>query len=153
LLLSKLDEINVKERWLMGIVYIDKLLEKFSYSLEEKTELLFHLSSQFNREFNTNKHLTKIISSKYKNYENIISDSIFEKNDQLEDVYLLFDNFLSSVLFECDLKGKTKADRNNYLGSLIHMFLNRLLISQHRKQELLIYNFMSKFYNTQFKRN
>src|SRR5690606_12134070 len=51
LLLSKLDEINVKERWLMGIVYIDKLLEKFSYSLEEKTELLFHLSSQFNREF------------------------------------------------------------------------------------------------------
>lgn len=153
LLLSKLDIIDFKERWLIGIVYVNKLLDKFSYSLEEKTELLFHLSSQFNREFNTNKHLTKIISSKYKDCENIISDSILKKNTHLEDIYLLFDNFLSSVLFEYDLKGKTKADRNNYLGSLIHMFLNRLLISQHRKQELLIYNFMSKFYNTQFKRN
>lgn len=150
LLLKKIEQIGFNERWLIGIIYIDKLLDKLSYSLEEKKELLFKLSYQFNKEFNSNKYLKKIISTKYKNNEANIKKSLLQKNIILNDIYNIIDYFLNSFSFKEILKKENKQNKNSYVGSLIHMYLNRLLISQHRRQELLIYNFLLKYYNSLF---
>ncbi|WP_080778861.1 lantibiotic dehydratase [Chryseobacterium phocaeense] len=149
LLLRELDETGFEERWLAGIVFIDKLLDKFAYTLEGKMELFARFSSQFNQEFNSNKALTKVVAAKYKTSEQMIHDSIGLKNSKLENVYNLFDSFLNSFSLENLLNEKEIGERDGYVGSLIHMFFNRLLVSQHRKQELVIYNFMLKFYKTQ----
>ncbi|MFN1218788.1 lantibiotic dehydratase [Chryseobacterium kwangjuense] len=149
LLLRELDETGFEERWLAGIVFVDKLLDKFAYTLEGKMELFARFSSQFNQEFNSNKALTKVVAAKYKTSEQIIHDSIGLKNSRLDNVYNLFDSFLNSFSLDNLLNEKEIGERDGYVGSLIHMFFNRLLVSQHRKQELVIYNFMLKFYKTQ----
>ncbi|PIF45413.1 thiopeptide-type bacteriocin biosynthesis protein [Chryseobacterium sp. 52] len=149
LLMRELEEIGFEERWLAGTVFIDKLLNKFAYTLDGKIEFFTQLSSQFNQEFNSNKGLTKVITAKYKTSEQSIHDSIGLENKELTSIYTLFDSFLNSFSLDGLLSEKDKQDRSNYVGSLIHMFFNRLLVSQHRKQELVIYNFMLKFYKTQ----
>ncbi|KMQ62975.1 hypothetical protein ACM46_13555 [Chryseobacterium angstadtii] len=149
LLLRELDEIGFEDRWLAGTVFIDQLLDKFAYTLEDKIEFFAQFSGQFNREFNSNSGLTKVITAKYKTNEQLIHSSIGLKNNDLANIYRLFDSFLNSFSLDDLLSEKGREDRDNYVGSLVHMFFNRLLVSQHRKQELVIYNFMLKFYKTQ----
>lgn len=149
LLLRELEEIGFEDRWLAGTVFIDKLMDKFAYTLDGKMEFFTQLSSQFNQEFNSNKALTKVIATKYKSSEQAIHSSIGLENNELANVYRLLDSFLNSFSLDNLLSEKGTEDRNSYVGSLIHMFFNRLLVSQHRKQELVIYNFMLKFYKTQ----
>lgn len=153
ILLRILEQLNIDERWLIGMVYINMWLDKLGYKSEDKSELLVLLCRQFNREFNSNKYLTKKIASKYKGNEKIISDSILRKNKSLDKLYDFFDDFLDSLSFPPLKVQENDINKNQYVGSLIHMFLNRLLISQHRRQELLIYNFMSKFYKSENNRN
>ncbi|MGI9650001.1 lantibiotic dehydratase [Chryseobacterium sp. RLHN22] len=153
ILIQMLEGLNINERWLTGLVYINMLLDKMGYDLSQKSELFVILSNQFNREFNGNKYLTKKIASKYKNNEKDIYEVMAGRNERFDSIFAFFTRFLQSVSFP-DLKlGQDKIGKYQYTGSLIHMFLNRLLISQHRKQELIIYNYMSKFYISELNRN
>ncbi len=153
ILLKILEDSNIDERWLVGLIYINMLLDKMNYDLTEKSELFVILSNQFNREFNGNKYLTKKIASKYKDYEKIIYEVMLGRNMRYDDIFTFLNRFLEAISFPKVKSEKDKIEKYQYTGSLIHMFLNRLLISQHRRQELIIYNFMSKFYNTELNRN
>ncbi len=148
LLLRELEEVSFEDRWLAGTVFTDKLLDKFAYTLDGKLEFFTQLSTQFNQEFNSNKALTKVIATKYKTFEQSIHSSIGLQNSELTNIYRLFDSFLNSFSLDNLLSEKGRENRDSYVESLIHMFFNRLLVSQHRKQELVIYNFMLKYYKT-----
>jgi len=148
-LLILLEKMGIEERWLIGIIYIDKLLNKFHYSTDEKKELFYVISGQFNKEFQVNKHVRTNILKSYKKYETRIAETILGKNENYNVIHSYFENFLNKISFEKISKKSSDPAKNSYISSLIHMFCNRLLISQHRKQELLIYHFMYKYYNTQ----
>lgn len=153
ILLQLLEASNIDERWLVGVIYINLLLDKMGYNLTQKSELFIILSNQFNREFNGNKYLTKKIAAKYKDNEKDIYEVMSGRNERFDGIFAFFTNFLKSISFPEVQTGQNKIEKYQYTGSLIHMFFNRLLISQHRKQELIIYNFMSKFYNSELNRN
>lgn len=136
---------------------IDLLMNDFRIDLSAKKNLLKTLSDQFLEEFGGSHFLQKSINSKYKKLkQSIFSYMDFEqdsKND-FRDVMEIFD--------ERSMRNKEIVDKiyveipeqervvkiSELLRSFIHMSVNRMFMSYQRKYELLIYNFLERYYTS-----
>ena len=141
-------------RWLFSLFAIDTLLDTFGYTDEGKNELMLSLSDSFKREFNSNKHLVKQVSAKYRNkYKKIeefmnvdanentgILNLIKEKNNEVAKIAV--------QIKQIDDAGNMKLHINNFMTSHIHMLMNRLFTSQNRLYEMICYDFLSRYYKS-----
>lgn len=65
--------------------------------------------------------------------------------NEIEEATVLFD--IRSEKIRTVLKNT--GSLHELITSYIHMFLNRILLSNQRKHELVIYHFLSKYYDSQ----
>lgn len=155
-LLSLIKLLNRNEesiRWESALILIDSMLDDAKFSLEEKLNCLNSISISFKAEFGFNMHNSKQLNHIYRSKRTAI-ESILKKKDNTElhcsirqvvnkrsnNLYLFFDDIQES--------GK-KISLNNYLHSFIHMSMNRLFRSKNRTYELLIYDFLSRYYKSE----
>lgn len=158
-LMRKLRQYDEKYQWMIALKMIDNLFSDFSYDLQKKQNLMYNMSSSFKVEFGFNQHNQKQLNTKYREHKHIIENILLNKiNDNL------FDNLCKLLRNKKDKKDKTiqnlvkKAKENNIdlailLPSYIHMTLNRLFSAKHRVYELLIYDFMYRFYSDEIIRS
>ncbi len=155
-LLSLIKLLNRNEesiRWESALILIDSMLDDAKFSLEEKLNCLNSISISFKAEFGFNMHNSKQLNHIYRSKRTAI-ESILKNKDNTElhcsirqvvnkrsnNLYLFFDDIQES--------GK-KISLNNYLHSFIHMSMNRLFRSKNRTYELLIYDFLSRYYKSE----
>lgn len=146
-----------KVRWLYALRAVDKLLNDFKLSIEEKISLTEGMREVFGKEFNMNKQLSKQLDKKYRKYEN-------EIENVLKEVLLSSDNYypISEILKEDSIKKQniaikiletnlnTHSKNKNLIFSYIHMLINRLFSSSQRLHELVIYDFLRKRYRSDY---
>jgi thiopeptide-type bacteriocin biosynthesis protein len=135
---------------------IDIFLDDFKLDLSEKMELIHIMKSNFFKEFGSGPNLQKQLNERYrKNQKSIFSymNKDFDKLNQMETIISIFTNrsisnipIIESILLKCDLTENKRVF--NLLSSYIHMFTNRLFVSQQRKYELVTYYFLDKYYNS-----
>lgn len=133
---------------------IDVRLDDFNFSLKEKTNLFNSLQLNFKKEFNSDSHLIKSLSLKYRKlYPKINSYMNPEKEDQLFLYELLEKNTLLTLpiinqIMDERKSGLMVSNLEDFLASLIHMNINRIFRSKQRVYEMVAYDFLYRYYNS-----
>lgn len=162
-IIKLIQEFNVfkqdRLRWIIALYLIDDFLNNMKWSLLGKHRLLSELSDSFKKEFGFNEFNSKQFNAKYRANKDII-ESIFNRkvregevlrlteivNMYSEEIQPLFNNIISIAL-------KNKIDLRSFIVSCLHMTINRLFRTQNRLYELLIYEFMRRYYSSAIARN
>jgi thiopeptide-type bacteriocin biosynthesis protein len=141
-------------RWQLGLKMIDALLNDFDYTLQEKRDLLNTLQENFGKEFGINTDFRRQFGQKYRTEKQRI-EKILDKNSEQEDEYVdLFKPIIenseaSKSIIEEIIRSKKQED---LLSSYIHMTLNRLFRTQQRTHELILYDYLFRYYNSLIER-
>lgn len=141
-------------RWQLAIVGIDRLLADLGYSCKQKSGLFTKLQEEFFSEFNGDQKLLVQLNDQYRKHHRTIKQILDNSQTQGIDntnIHVLFQqrSKLIAHLQKSWLRSVDQAQLDQLAGSFVHMFINRLLRSYHRKQELLIYHFLKKHFTSE----
>ena len=127
---------------------IDHYLDLFEFDLKQKCELLELTAMGFFREHGGKKELKLSLDKKYRDLSKRMTKLFLSESDGIE-----LKSLLSSYTAEMKLgadqilnAGLDKDELNGVIESLIHMFLNRVLTSNPRYNEMFIYAMLSRQY-------
>ncbi len=147
LLLSFLRKKDENLRWQFSIKLIDNFLENIGYDLTEKCNCLERMSENYKREFGYNMYNSKQLNMIYrerKPFFEYIFDNL-SKNKELTVVENIIKH--RGIQIRKATKGIHFPETNIY--SYLHMTMNRLFRSKNRVHELLIYEFMYRYYKSE----
>lgn len=143
----------VNDRWLWACRYIDMVLDEFGMSTGDKIELWKELSEGFLREYNADKNTRINLDLKSRQYKDALDRIMTCGDDDIELVQHL--SVYAACCKEAIRSIRSKRDAgtlevrfNSLLGSIIHMHFNRVLRTQQRTYELVIYYIMSKYHTS-----
>ncbi len=125
---------------------IDITLKLFGLANSQKLVLLKELSDSFNIEFNLNRNERIKIDDKYRKYKELIFNEMTYDKSVFYTTLTKFEN-TSKPIVENILAFK-KFDLKNQIASQIHMHVNRIFSSNQRQHELIVYDFLVRFYTT-----
>ncbi|SDE43910.1 thiopeptide-type bacteriocin biosynthesis domain-containing protein [Dyadobacter soli] len=143
-------------RWLAGLRGVDMLLSDLGFNLEDKKAFAGRLQEGFFREFRGNADLTVQLNNKYRQHSEEIWSFLDPGNDLLngiEEVVALFEERSSCIRASLAvIPPHNDTSLHHFAGSLVHMFLNRLFVSQQREHELVVYHYLKKYYESKLAR-
>jgi thiopeptide-type bacteriocin biosynthesis protein len=136
-------------RWLLALRGVEMLLQDFGYSLQEKSAFLKRLQHHFFQEFGGGQGLQTQLNSSYRKHMRQISSFLDANQDASNEIEEAI-SFLAirSTRIRQAIDDAPVERWDDLISSYIHMFLNRILLSNQRKQELVIYHFLSKYYES-----
>lgn len=133
-------------RWKAAFMLVDSLLTKLGLTLDQKKELIEKMSDSFLREFNFNIHNSKSLNDAYRIKRKSISD-IVNGIDKVEDS-LMKKHVNTYVKEVAGIIGDIPIDKLN-LSSYLHMEMNRLFVNNNRLNEMVIYNYLTRYYKSE----
>lgn len=142
-------------RWQTALLLLDDMLTAFGYDISEKMQLLRRLANNFKHEFGFVNHIyTKQLNDKFrifrKDIERVLStradfsacENILQaRREQIRCVGIRIKEILESEKMPIP-------DLDEILSSFQHMTMNRWFCAQNRLHELVIYDFLSKYYES-----
>lgn len=150
------------QRWHFALKSIDFLLDCFQYKIEDKLRLLEGLKDSFGREFRTNRFLKDQLNKKFSKEWKGIEQSLNSETES-ESIISPILNHLNvhketviPVANEILKKCKEQPDGihiNELISSYIHMMMNRLFRSKQRIHELVLYDFLYRYYKSAIARS
>lgn len=160
-LLSRITTItDVREqiRWQLSLVLLDDTMEVFGLEIKDRQQLMERMSKNFKREFGFTYHaFTKQLNDKYRAFRNDIEQCIAFRSHSLgfEDILLERKKMLTGVASQ--IKQALPANDqgpnlDDLLSSIQHMTMNRWFRSKNRQHELVIYDFLNKYYTSKLAR-
>ena len=144
-------------RWLFALRAIDNFLDTFLYSEEKKLKLLEGLKNGFGKEFGMNKMLKLQLDKKYRNNRQLINEFFNDKfgEENIGDLIHLLNqkslkikNVVQEILKK-ENEQILEKPLDDLLGSYIHMLMNRLFKSKQRMHEMVIYDFLYRYYKSE----
>lgn len=150
LVLSVLKKNNDNDRWLVAMKIVYNYILLFSFDNEKSRDLLSEISLSYKYEFNFNGPYLRQISSLYRNKRYLI-DSVL--NDSCDvDVFTSIISKKFAELVPIIYKVNSKANNVFFLSRLlkdcIHMRVNRIFISENRLHEMILTDFLCRYYSS-----
>ena len=139
------------DRWFWFIKATDMLLNHLEFSLEERVDLFDRAKKMFLSEFNAKRDHRNKISLKYRTLkpeiEKVIEQDSYTDYIGLNDFNHHIERICKEVLefHKADKLGLSKIDLTH---SYIHMLANRLFTDFHRKKELVLNDFLFRYYKS-----
>ncbi len=145
-------------RWLTSIRLIIEFLDALNIPLANRLILFEQLRNAFYSEFNVGKETKELLDQKFRNYKNQIEYTIKNNfEDELKDCNIYIHDYkndlqecVSSIFQLLKISNKRIED---FIISHVHMHINRCFISKQRKHELVIYDFLARYYKSMINRN
>jgi len=155
-ILSIIKKLNGNEnyRWMIALKLIDELLSDFGFSMEEKQKLIENVGKSFKTEFGFNEFNSKQFNSKFRDNKKIV-ESVLDNTIQEKEFIILYKPIktrtkqLIPIVEQIKKKSKRENEVNNLLISYLHMMINRLFRSKNRMHELVLYDFMFRYYTSE----
>lgn len=152
---------GMDERWRLTLFGIDMLLTDFGLKVDAKRKLLKHARTNLLREYDSGSDFVRQLAGKFRNERRsleLLLSARPETDHQLSpglEVLHQRSNQLKSIV-----KALKELDREKHLSiplpklliSYTHMHSNRLLRSAQRQQELVIYDFLVRLYDSRIAR-
>jgi thiopeptide-type bacteriocin biosynthesis protein len=143
-------------RWLMALRNIDMLLSDFGFPLEQKHELLQLLKNDFIKEFSVDKpgllQLDQLYRTESKQIQRFLDECYDHDNGigPLVSVFRERSEKNKSIIEKLSAHHEGQGSINLlYLAhSHVHMTVNRMLVSDHRKQEIVLYYLLTRYYES-----
>ncbi len=144
-------------RWIWGLRAIDELLNCFAMGTQEKLSLLIGLRDAFAAEFKVDKPVRTQLNDKYRDNKKMI-DTVMKSGPELPPewhplIMVLKEKSQSlapiaaNIMAACQADEKTQTLREQ-LASYCHMLLNRIITTEARVHELVIYDFLARYYKS-----
>ncbi|MGO4894695.1 lantibiotic dehydratase [Flavobacterium sp. W21_SRS_FM6] len=153
-LIRIIDEQPADIRWQTALIGCHKMLIDFGFDEKKRHKIIKQQREAFGAEFGDSGMLKKEIGIKYRVYQKELQLLMF--SEQQTGVFQRINKVIDarSTKFNNDIKKLKKASDDNILScsieeivkSYLHMFMNRIFISNARQQELLIYEFLDRLY-------
>ncbi|WP_020607100.1 lantibiotic dehydratase [Spirosoma spitsbergense] len=144
-------------RWLLALRGIHALMDDFQYDLPEKHRIITQMRDNFFREFGGGTPLMVQLNDKYRAVSREIQQFMNPANDQANDIAEAVAMFetrsqqnerIIRDIFAVQQHYADALQPDDLLPSYIHMFVNRMFISNQRAHELVIYHYLSKYYES-----
>ncbi|MBO9616279.1 MAG: lantibiotic dehydratase [Dyadobacter sp.] len=143
-------------RWLSGLKGVDMLLDDLGFTLEDKKVFAGQLQERFFREFRGDTHLNVQLNNKYRQHTEEIRrflDSGHDAQNGIDDIVTLLEKRSARIRASLGIVlPRSEISRGNFASSFVHMFLNRLFVSQQREHELVVYHYLKKYYESKLAR-
>ena len=143
----KLSIDNPAMRWKASFLLVDSLLSSLGLDLERKMALVEEMNGSFLREFKFNIHNSRSLNEAYRKKRNTVSDII--QGNNLDDRTLsisksikTYTNTVAAII------GESPWNKLN-IPSYIHMEMNRLFAGNNRLNEMVVYNFLTRYYKSE----
>jgi lantibiotic biosynthesis protein len=145
-------------RWRLALRGMDLLLEDLGLELKEKLALMRNIRADFAREFNADARLERQLDAKFRaERANILT--LFDPAQEAEHplapgLVALRERSapmrrVTAQLKELEAKGTLTTTINDLAASYLHMHANRMLRGAARNQELVMYDFLRRIYESQ----
>jgi len=145
--------------WRLALVGSDRLLDDMGFDMDAKLRIMRQARDGMAMEFHAELGLTPQIAQKFrgerKNLDELLRDESVNENYLMATGKAILaerSRRLAPALAElADLesRGELTLDREALAPSYIHMFVNRVLRSAQRAQELVLYDFLTRLYESQ----
>ncbi|GGE95458.1 thiopeptide-type bacteriocin biosynthesis protein [Flavobacterium limi] len=141
-------ELSETDRWLYGMIAIDKTLTDFQLSDEEKNIFVLNMNDLFSNEFEKDKSLNKQLDKKFRENEKLINDNLNKSNIFSKLINQRSEKSQSNIkeIIALHKERKLAQNINTIISSYIHMNCNRLFRIKPREQEYILYDFLTRFY-------
>lgn len=143
--------------WLLVLKCIDSYFNLFSFELDQKHKIIKQLYESYQIEFSTTKLVIHQINLKFRKYQKQISELLSIPDYEKYGDYLhTIDQTMCEISNQCQgIKDLTRLQAQNLILSYIHMHINRMIRSNPRIHELVLYGLLEKYYQKQLaqKRN
>ncbi len=146
-------ENNEKYRWMIALSLIDLLFNDFNIRIEDRNEMMIKMSDSYKKEFGFNMYNAKQFNTKYREnrftIESVLTNIISDKKFRiLYNCVLKRSKEISLIVPDIQrICNQYKINIQDLLPSYIHMSLNRLFRSRNRIHELVLYDFMRRYYH------
>jgi thiopeptide-type bacteriocin biosynthesis protein len=146
-------------QWKLALILIDSFLSAFSLELSQRKELLNLLADSYKKEFGfTQHHITKQLNDKYRAYRKDIENTMPWESEATEVVAIIKVRrqaifSIAQKLINMDKSGELQISMKSLLTSLIHMTMNRWFRTKNRLHEMVIYEFLSRYYISEIAKN
>jgi thiopeptide-type bacteriocin biosynthesis protein len=141
----------------VGMYMIDTILSVFGNDLAAKNDLATMWHDSMGKEFNMDKNLRVQIDGKYrkskKSVAGVFDNSLFDTRVQM--ILKSYKNQLTDIATKIDelyAEDKIEVEKKQLLNSICHMSMNRLFRSKQRMSEMVIYGYLSRYYNSMLMR-
>ena len=144
-------------RMLFAMRGIKILLDDFGCDMSDKLKLLKRIQSGYFQEFGNSKYLQKELNDRYRKHKTLIESHMDPKKDQENEIdeaveFLTIRSEMNKPVIHKMFEKITNEEKEPLLAwllpSYLHMFMNRLFISQQRKYELVVYTFLERYYTS-----
>ena len=148
-------------RWLFGLRAVDSLLEDFHFDMERKFELVTILRENFGREHGMNRNLKEQLEKKFRKDRAVINELMDHSNDQVSEMLPLFRLIsqksesvqpIAEAILKLEENKQLQMPLNDLLASYSHMMVNRLFKSKQRTHEMVLYDFLHRYYKSEIAR-
>jgi lantibiotic biosynthesis protein len=142
-------------RWLWAMRAIDGLFEVFQIPVSDRMKICDAMRLSFASEFNADNFLREQINAKFRSNRSRIEHIMNKKNDNessLQPLVAILNEKNSAMesiamsLKEIIEKGQSEVPLFDLLGSYIHMLVNRVVASKARLHEMVLYDFLYRYY-------
>jgi len=155
-ILSIIKRLNGNEnyRWMIALKLINELLSDFGLNIEDKQKLMEEAGKSYKTEYGFNEFNSKQFNSKYRENKKIIESVLNNTIQKKEFISLCHpvknrSKQLTPIVEQIKIKTKKENGVNDLLKSYLHMMLNRLFRSNSRLHELILYDFMFRYYTSE----
>jgi thiopeptide-type bacteriocin biosynthesis protein len=155
-------------RWQVALKAIDLFLDGFHYTIEQKRDLIKMLDKSFAGEFNIKTAEQKKISERFSTHkqmvqlvmsdawkENVRKDSFGEDLKRAIPVFQIDnDCYIKCVedIMNAPSVHQDIQQLNRLMPGYLHMLINRIFVSNQRKTELVIYDYLFRYYESKMVR-
>jgi lantibiotic biosynthesis protein len=141
-------------RWQWCLKLIDTYLNDFGYNLIQKRDLLEAMKTSFAQEFSVNKALKMQIDQRFRdnrqNIEKILDNTLNETHQYAPLFKYIINKSNSTDILISKIKAlKPENEWNKYLSDTIHMSVNRTISDNQRTHELVLYDFLFRYYQAE----
>lgn len=146
-ILNKYLHFDDEDKIIISLFYIDTLFEYFDLQYSARLDWVKKDNLAFKYEFNADKKLNSQLDKKYRTF--ILKYSEFLNSDE----YLTFRNDVISEIRESEdeLKYIMKYHQglvHEFFQSIFHMHINRMFVSSQRVFEMIIYDYLVRYYKS-----
>ena len=144
-------------RWQWCLKLIDAYLSDFGLSTTDKKNLLEKMKTSFANEFKIDKDLKMQLDQRFRNNRTFIEQILDKSLNETHDYSPLFE-FINtksqntSGIIRSIRAAKSEEQLIKYLSDTIHMTVNRTIGDNQRTHELVMYDFLFRYYQAEIAR-
>ncbi|MFH0760475.1 MAG: thiopeptide-type bacteriocin biosynthesis protein [Bacteroidota bacterium] len=133
--------------WKTGVARIDWMLDRFGFSTGGKLMLLQQMRESLSTEFGINHRMKSQLDAKYRSTVKELAGILDHPEVLHQDAWESFmqtDSVIGQIKETFAIR--EELETSGVLPDMIHMSLNRVFRTRHRLQELVVYDFMARYY-------